>query len=68
MVVILHKSLKQNVLLRKVIQHYSYRSILHPSLRQSLYEKLGTSIIFGKKVDQDELKFFFQLLESLNKN
>lgn len=39
----------------------SYRSILYPYFDGHFYEKLGTSIIFGKKVDQLGTQLFLPL-------
>ena len=66
---IINKSLKQNVVVKKENTDTTYRSILYPYFDNHFYEKLGTSIIFGKKVDQDGTQIFlpFELLESLKK-
>ena len=66
---IINKSLKQNVVIKKGDTDITYRSILYPYFDNHFYEKLGTSIIFGKKVDQDGIQIFlpFELLESLKK-
>jgi hypothetical protein len=47
----------------------TYRSILFPYFDGHFYEKLGTSIIFGRKVDQLGTKIFlpFELKNSLEK-
>ena len=45
----------------------SYRTILYPYFDHHFYEQLGTSIIFGKKVDELGTRIFlpFELLTSL---
>ena len=66
---ILNKTLKSNVIVKKEDTTISYRSILYPYFDGHFYEKLGTSIIFGKKVDQLGTQLFlpYELQKSLNK-
>lgn len=64
---IINKTLKTNVIAKKVDTNQSYRSILFPYFNNHFYEKLGTSILFGTKVDQMGTKIFlpFELQKSL---
>lgn len=64
---ILNKTLKTPVIVKKGDTEISYRSILYPYFKNSFYEKLGTSIIFGKKVDALGTQIFlpFELHKSL---
>jgi hypothetical protein len=58
---ILNKTLGSRVIVKKVDTNKTYRSILYPYFNSSFYEKLGTSIIFGKKVDEYGTKLFLPL-------
>lgn len=58
---ILNKTLGSTVIVKKVDTNKTYRSILYPYFYGSFYEKLGTSIIFGKKVDEYGTKLFLPL-------
>lgn len=58
---VLNKSLGINVIVKKTDTDKTYRSILYPYFDASFYEKLGTSIIFGKKVDEDGTRIFLPL-------
>jgi len=58
---ILNKTLGSNVIVKKVDTDKTYRSILYPYFDNSFYEKLGTSIIFGKKVDEQGNRIFLPL-------
>jgi hypothetical protein len=64
---ILNKTLGSNVIVKKADTDKTYRSILYPYFYNSFYEKLGTSIIFGKKVDEKGNRIFlpFELQKSL---
>ncbi|MEO6176138.1 MAG: DUF4105 domain-containing protein [Flavobacterium circumlabens] len=66
---IINASLGQDVLVKKGNTDITYRSILYPYFDGHFYEKLGTSIIFGTKVDQLGTKIFlpFELKNSLEK-
>lgn len=66
---ILNKTLKSNVIVKKEDTTITYRTILYPYFDGHFYEKLGTSIIFGKKVDQLGTQLFlpYELQKSLNK-
>ncbi|QSB28005.1 DUF4105 domain-containing protein [Flavobacterium sp. CLA17] len=66
---IINASLGQNILVKKGNTDITYRSILYPYFDGHFYEKLGTSIIFGTKVDQLGTKIFlpFELKNSLEK-
>lgn len=58
---ILNKTLKSNVILKKTDTDKTYRSILYPYFDNSFYQKLGTSIIFGTKVDEYGTRIFLPL-------
>ena len=45
-------TLGKSIILKKQDTEQTYRSILFPYFNDFFYEKLGTSIIFGNKVDQ----------------
>ena len=66
---IINKSLNKIVITKKGDTDETYRSILFPYFDGHFYEKLGTSIIFGRKVDQLGTKIFlpFELKNSLEK-
>ena len=66
---ILNKTLKSTVIVKKEDTTITYRTILYPYFDGHFYEKLGTSIIFGKKVDQLGTQLFlpYELQKSLNK-
>jgi hypothetical protein len=55
---IINKTLGSTVVTKKVDTEVSYRSILFPYFDNHFYEKLGTSIIFGTKVDAKGTKLF----------
>lgn len=55
---IINKTLGSTVITKKVDTELSYRSILFPYFDNHFYEKLGTSIIFGTKVDAKGTKLF----------
>lgn len=57
---ILNKTLGGQVIAKKIDTDSTYRTILYPYFN-SFFEKLGTSIIFGKKVDQDGTQIFLPL-------
>lgn len=58
---ILNKTLGSQIIIKKTDTDKTYRSILYPYFDNSFYEKLGTSIIFGKKVDEYGTKIFLPL-------
>jgi hypothetical protein len=58
---ILNKTLGSNAIVKKVDTDQTYRSILYPYFDNSFFEKLGTSIIFGKKVDEQGNRIFLPL-------
>lgn len=64
---LLNKTLGNTVITKKEDTDKTYRSILYPYFDNHFYEKLGTSIIFGKKVDEMGTHIFlpFELLTSL---
>lgn len=64
---IINRTLKKQVISKKADLSISYRSILFPYFENHFYEKLGTSIIFGTKVDQLGTHIFlpFELMKSL---
>jgi hypothetical protein len=66
---IINNILNENVIVKKGDTDITYRSILYPYFDGHFYEKLGTSIIFGTKVDQLGTQIFlpFELKNSLEK-
>ena len=64
---ILNKTLESNIITKKLDTDKTYRSILFPYFDNFFYEKLGTSIIFGTKVDEYSNHIFlpFELHKSL---
>lgn len=66
---IINTSLNEKAITKKADTDKTYRSILFPYFNGHFYEKLGTSIIFGTKVDEQGSKIFlpFELKESLEK-
>ncbi|HSD07102.1 DUF4105 domain-containing protein [Flavobacterium sp.] len=64
---VINKTLKAKVITKKVDTDQTYRSILFPYFDNHFYEKLGTSIVFGTKVDQMGTKIFlpFELQKNL---
>lgn len=66
---IINKTLNEKVISKKGDTDITYRSILFPYFDGHFYERLGTSIIFGTKVDQLGTKIFlpFELKNSLEK-
>ncbi len=57
----MNKTLGTNVIVKKADTDKTYRTILYPYFDTSFYEKLGTSIIFGKKVDEYGTRIFLPL-------
>ena len=68
-VAIINQTLNTNAIVKKEDTDSTYRTILYPYFDGHFYEKLGTSIIFGKKVDQMGTQIFlpFELQKSLKK-
>lgn len=66
---ILNKTLKTKVIVKNTDTELTYRTILFPYFDHHFYEKLGTSIIFGEKVDRMGTQIFlpFELMKSLEK-
>ena len=66
---IINKTLNGNVITKKGDTNITYRSILFPYFNGHFYDQLGTSIIFGTKVDQPGNRIFlpFELKQSLEK-
>ncbi|TPG40139.1 DUF4105 domain-containing protein [Flavobacterium pectinovorum] len=66
---VINSALNGNVITKKGNTDTTYRSILFPYFNGHFYEQLGTSIIFGTKVDQLGTKIFlpFELKNSLEK-
>ena len=66
---IINKTLDTVAIVKNTDTDITYRTILYPYFDGHFYEKLGTSIIFGKKVDQFGTKIFlpFELQKSLKK-
>ena len=64
---IINKTLDTTAIVKKVDTDITYRTILYPYFDHHFYEKLGTSIIFGKKVDGMGTQLFlpFELEKSL---
>lgn len=64
---VINKTLNGKVITKKTDTDQTYRSILFPYFDNHFYEKLGTSIVFGTKVDQMGSKIFlpFELQKSL---
>lgn len=64
---VINKTLNAEVITKKTDTDKTYRSILFPYFDNHFYEKLGTSIVFGTKVDQMGTKIFlpFELQKSL---
>lgn len=58
---IINKTLGSKVISKKTDTDKTYRTILYPYFDNSFYEKLGTSIIFGTKVDQFGTHIFLPL-------
>jgi len=58
---IINKTLGSTVIIKKDDIDLTYRSILYPYFDGHFYEKLGTSIIFGTKVDQKGTQIFLPL-------
>ncbi|MET0759893.1 MAG: DUF4105 domain-containing protein, partial [Flavobacterium sp.] len=48
---IINKTLGKEVIVKTTDKEKTYREILYPYFKDHFYEKLGISIIFGKKVD-----------------
>ncbi len=63
---ILNTTLGYPVIVKKFDNDQTFRSILYPYFDDFFYEKLGTSIIFGTKVDQYGTRIFLPL--ELHKN
>ncbi|MFV5694981.1 DUF4105 domain-containing protein [Flavobacterium sp. LB3P122] len=66
---IINKTLDTVAIVKKSDTEITYRTILYPYFDNHFYEKLGTSIIFGKKVDGLGTQIFlpFELQKSLKK-
>ena len=66
---ILNKTLDTTAIVKKADTDITYRTILYPYFDGHFYEKLGTSIIFGTKVDRLGTQIFlpFELQKSLKK-
>jgi len=64
---LLNKTLGSKVITKTKATDTTYRSVLFPYFENHFYEQLGTSIIFGTKVDEKATTLFlpFDLLESL---
>lgn len=63
---VINKTLNAKVITKNRDTDQSYRSILFPYFNNHFYEQLGTSIVFGTKVDQMGTKIFLPL--ELQKN
>ena len=65
---VINKTLKAKIITKTTDTDQTYRSILFPYFDNHFYEKLGTSIVFGTKVDQMGTKIFlpFELKKSLS--
>ena len=64
---IINKTLDTTAIVKNADSDITYRAILYPYFDNHFYEKLGTSIIFGKKVDGLGKQLFlpFELQKSL---
>ncbi|WP_348823481.1 DUF4105 domain-containing protein [Flavobacterium aestuarii] len=64
---VINKTLNAKVITKKTDTDQTYRAILFPYFDNHFYEKLGTSIVFGTKVDQMGTKIFlpFELQKNL---
>lgn len=64
---IINKTLNTTAIVKNTDTTLTYRTILYPYFDHHFYEQLGTSIIFGKKVDELGTRIFlpFELLTSL---
>jgi hypothetical protein len=64
---IINKTLDTVAIVKNTDTDITYRTILFPYFEGHFYEQLGTSIIFGKKVDRLGTQIFlpFELLKSL---
>lgn len=58
---VLNTTLEKTIITKKTDTNQTYRSILYPYFDGFFYEKLGTSIIFGTKVDQYGTRIFLPL-------
>ena len=57
----LNKTLESNIIVKKSDTDKTYRTILYPYFDNFFYQKLGTSIIFGTKVDDYGARIFLPL-------
>lgn len=66
---IINKTLDTAAIVKNTDTDITYRTILYPYFDGHFYEKLGTSIIFGQKVDQLGSKIFlpYELQKNLKK-
>lgn len=66
---IINKTIDTTAIIKNTDTDITYRTILYPYFDNHFYEKLGTSIIFGKKVDGLGTQLFlpFELQKSLKK-
>lgn len=64
---IINKTLGDKIIFKRENTNSSFRSILYPYFDNHFYEQLGTSVIFGTKVDQAGTHIFlpFELMNSL---
>lgn len=64
---VINKSLNTKAIVKSSDTDITYRTILYPYFDNHFFEKLGTSIIFGKKVDNLGTQIFlpFELQKSL---
>lgn len=67
---LLNQTIGTKAITKKDATEKTYREVLFPYFKNHFYEQLGTSIIFGTKVDQKATSLFlpFDLLESLKKS
>lgn len=65
---VINSTLGGNVIVKKEDTDKTYRSVLFPYFNGHFYDQLGTSIIFGTKVDQLATRIFlpFELKNSLD--
>ncbi len=64
---IINETLGSKIIYKTKATDVSYRQTLYPYFDNHFYEQIGTSIIFGKKVDEQATLLFlpYELLESL---
>ena len=59
---LLNQTIGTKAITKKDAIEKTYREVLFPYFKNHFYEQLGTSSIFGTKVDQKPLPYFFRLI------